>query len=565
MARILVVDDEPALREYLARALRQKGHQVSVAADGESALAALAAHPPEILLLDLSLPDRDGMEVLRLLRAGDRVAARTPVLLISGRGLPSDRVRGLRAGGDDFLVKPFDTEELLARIEALLRRAAPARSAPETACLWREFGDLILDCATQRAWSGGRWSLLTPVEFRLLRDLMDHPGEPRSPRDLMEAVWDYPPEAEGDPALVRWYVGSLRKKIEEDPKNPRRLVNLPRRGYALVADRGEGEAAPEAGRDPASPARALPSREPMELLSAIASATPDGLFVLDARGRVIFWNEGAARLFDRPRETMLGETFSAHFSAFEDVRLLSLSSRDLAGPSPPGERLPDGEVRETFLAHRDGTTIPVELTLSPFLLWEEPYVLGIARDVSERLRAEAIRREGEERIRRTLDAVPLMASYLTLEGEEPVYVYVNRAYESYFRRPHGTMRGRRVEEVIGPEGYRSIRPHVERVRSGSAATFRYVFSFPELGPRHLDVRLLPDFDAGERVRGCYAFLIDATDYRELEEELFFARFELERLRRAAGAEIPPGTPFPSPIPLGTRLARYDLPRLSSGD
>jgi hypothetical protein len=152
-----------------------------------------------------------------------------------------------------------------------------------------------------------------------------------------------------------------------------------------------------------------------------------------------------------------------------------------------------------------------------------------------------------------------MASYVTFEGDDPRYCYVNRAYESYFRRPHGTMEGKRVEDVVGAEGYGLLRPHLDRVRSGGSATFRYTFSFPEIGRRQMDVRLLPDFDGRDRTRGCYAFLIDATDYRELEEELFFVRFELEQLRRTEGTRRSPGGPFPGPLPMGTSLVRYDAP------
>jgi PAS domain S-box-containing protein len=552
MARILVVDDEPALRNYLARVLRGRGYEIALAGDGASALAALAAEAPDLLLLDLTLPDRDGMEILRLLRAGEGISARIPVLLVSGRGFPSDRVKGLRAGGDDFLAKPFDTEELLARIDALLRRTAGTGIPAAGSCLWREYGDLVLDGATRRVWVAGRWTPLTPVEFRLLRNLLEHPGEPRTSRDLMEAVWGNPPGTEGDPALVRWYVGSLRKKIEKDPKEPRRLINLPRRGYALIPE--DSADAPSSGEgDLRRRPSTLPAREPLELLSAVASTAQEALFVLDAGGRVILWNAGAEHMFGRSRGEMLGENFPSRFSALGESPL-PLPKRPSA---PPEEEI--RETREADLRRPDGTVLSVELSLSSFFLWGEPYLLGIARDATERRRGEEIRRQGEERIRRTLDAVPLMASYVTFEGDDPRYCYVNRAYESYFRRPHGTMEGKRVEDVVGAEGYGLLRPHLDRVRSGGSATFRYTFSFPEIGRRQMDVRLLPDFDGRDRTRGCYAFLIDATDYRELEEELFFVRFELEQLRRTEGTRRSPGGPFPGPLPMGTSLVRYDAP------
>jgi two-component system, OmpR family, response regulator MprA len=221
--RILVVDDEPAVRDAVDRALRLEGHEVSVAADGRAALDAVAVAPPDAVVLDLLMPRVDGLEVCRRLRAaGDR----TPVLVLTARDAVDDRVRGLDAGADDYLVKPFALEELLARVRALLRRARPGDQPA------LRFADLELDPLAYTAARGGRPLELTRTEFALLELFLRNPRQVLTRSIIFERVWGY----DFGPASnsLEVYVGYLRRKTEAGGE-PRLLHTVRGVGYVLRA------------------------------------------------------------------------------------------------------------------------------------------------------------------------------------------------------------------------------------------------------------------------------------------------------------------------------------------
>lgn len=203
MPTVLVVDDEPAIRESLERALGLERYAVALAADGEAALARLAEGPVDAVVLDVAMPGIDGVEVCRRLRgAGDR----TPVLMLTARDALSDRVGGLDAGADDYLVKPFALIELKARLRALLRRTEPGES-PRL-----RFADLELDRATREVRRGEVALELTRTEFSLLELFMEHPRQVLSRSQIYKAVWDYDFGESSNSLGV--YVGYLRRKTE---------------------------------------------------------------------------------------------------------------------------------------------------------------------------------------------------------------------------------------------------------------------------------------------------------------------------------------------------------------
>ena len=217
-----MVDDEPALRDSLRRALVAEGFDVSVAADGSAALVELASSEPDAVVLDVMMPGLDGLEVTRRLRSGGH---RVPILILTARAGVGDRVDGLDAGADDYLVKPFALEELLARIRALLRRAAPTEGA-ETL----RFADLSLDTGTREVLRGRRSIELTRTEFALLELFLRNPRQVL-PRSLVfERVWGYDFGPTSNALEV--YVGYLRRKTEADGE-PRLIHTVRGVGYAL--------------------------------------------------------------------------------------------------------------------------------------------------------------------------------------------------------------------------------------------------------------------------------------------------------------------------------------------
>jgi two-component system, OmpR family, response regulator MprA len=219
--RVLVVDDDPAVSGALNRALRLEGYEVSVANDGPPALEEIAIRPPDAVILDIGLPTSDGLDVCRRLRAADND---TPVLMLTARDAINDRVQGLDAGADDYLVKPFALAELLARLRALLRRR------PEEAGEVLRFADLSLDPVTREASRGDRQFTLTRIEFDLLELLLRHPRQVLTRELILDRVWGYTFDSGTNSLAV--YVGYLRRKTESGDE-PRLIHTARGVGYVL--------------------------------------------------------------------------------------------------------------------------------------------------------------------------------------------------------------------------------------------------------------------------------------------------------------------------------------------
>ncbi len=223
--RILVVDDEPALRRTVRANLTARGYEVRAVDTGEEALAAAAAHPPNLVILDLMLPGMSGLDVCRALRAESLV----PILVLSARGEEPTKVRALDLGADDYLTKPFGMDELLARVRALLRR--PVTVTPAGGVIRVE--DLALDEGARRAWRGDQELDLTPREFDVLAYLLRRAGTVVTHRMLLADVWG--PEYGGETQYLRVIVNRLRHKIEDDPAHPRYILTEPGVGYRFLA------------------------------------------------------------------------------------------------------------------------------------------------------------------------------------------------------------------------------------------------------------------------------------------------------------------------------------------
>jgi two-component system response regulator MprA len=222
---VLIVEDDPAVRESLERCLGFEGYDVVSSVDGEAGLAASALHHPDAILLDLQLPRMDGLEVCRRIRAsGDGV----PILMLTARDATRDRVSGLDAGADDYLPKPFALEELLARLRALLRRTRTSGADPDDEVL--TFADLVLDPVTRDVARGGRPLRLTRTEYSLLDLFLSHPRRVLSRALILEEVWgfDFPTTANS----LEVYVGYLRRKTEEEGE-PRLIHTVRGVGYVL--------------------------------------------------------------------------------------------------------------------------------------------------------------------------------------------------------------------------------------------------------------------------------------------------------------------------------------------
>ncbi|MDA8035445.1 MAG: response regulator transcription factor [Actinomycetota bacterium] len=204
-ARILVVDDEPNITDLVATAMRYEGFEVDTAYDGRTGLDKAVSFRPQLLVLDVMLPDLDGFEVARRLRQEGR---RVPILFLTARDATEDKVRGLTLGGDDYVTKPFSLEELLARVRAVLRRVT---ASPEEESKLR-FADLELDEETREVFRGTTPIELTPTEFKLLRYLMLNPRRVLSKAQILDHVWEY--DFGGDANVVETYISYLRKKID---------------------------------------------------------------------------------------------------------------------------------------------------------------------------------------------------------------------------------------------------------------------------------------------------------------------------------------------------------------
>ncbi len=223
-AKLLVVDDEPNIVELLAASLRYAGFEVATARTGHDALKLARQFRPDVLLLDVMMPGIDGFEVVRRLRGEGE---RCPVLFLTARDATEDKVTGLTLGGDDYVTKPFSLEEVIARIRALLRRAAAGPAQAELARL--AFADIELDDDTHEVWKAGEPVSLSPTEFKLLRFFLQNPGRVLSKTQILDHVWHY--DFGGDVNVVESYVSYLRRKI--DTTEPRLLQTLRGVGYVL--------------------------------------------------------------------------------------------------------------------------------------------------------------------------------------------------------------------------------------------------------------------------------------------------------------------------------------------
>jgi two-component system KDP operon response regulator KdpE len=220
--RVLVVDDERAIRRYLHAALNAQGYIVYEAANGQEALNAAVAYRPDLIILDLGLPDIDGVAITRQLREWTNI----PILILSVREQESDKIAALDAGADDYLTKPFNSGELMARMRVALRRSMQTASEPVF-----EIGELRVDLAHRQVSEAGREILLTPTEYDLLRVLVQNAGKVLTHRQLLRQVWGSAYEAEAH--LLRVNMSNLRHKIEPDPARPHYILTEPGVGYRM--------------------------------------------------------------------------------------------------------------------------------------------------------------------------------------------------------------------------------------------------------------------------------------------------------------------------------------------
>jgi two-component system KDP operon response regulator KdpE len=223
---VLIVEDDPQIARALAINLRARGWQVVVAADGRGALEAAAARHPDVVVLDLGLPDLDGIEVIEGLRGWTRV----PIIVLSARQDSADKVDALDAGADDYVTKPFGMDELLARLRAAVRRAIPVDGSGEPVVV---AGRLAVDLARKKVTREGVDVRLTPTEWHLLEVLVRHRGRLVSQKQLLQEVWG--PQYGTETNYLRVYTAQLRRKLEDDPAHPQHLITEPGMGYRFEA------------------------------------------------------------------------------------------------------------------------------------------------------------------------------------------------------------------------------------------------------------------------------------------------------------------------------------------
>jgi DNA-binding response OmpR family regulator len=226
--RVLLVDDDPGIVDVVSYSLAREGYEIETATDGSEALAAVTRREPDLVILDLMLPQVSGEEVCRRLRAAGNTV---PILMLTAKDAELDTVLGLELGADDYLTKPFSTAELLSRIRALLRRRE--YDLVQGANGRRRVGDLVLDLARHHVEIDGREVRLTPSEFRVLALLATKPGHVFTRRQIMEHLWES--EHVGDEHAGEVHVSNLRRKVERDPARPQRILTVRSAGYKLVA------------------------------------------------------------------------------------------------------------------------------------------------------------------------------------------------------------------------------------------------------------------------------------------------------------------------------------------
>ncbi len=228
-ALILVIEDDPQIRRFLRATLAAEEYQFHEAVTAAEGIAQAAARQPDLVLLDLGLPDRDGLDIIREIRSWSQM----PIVVLSARGQEKDKIAALDLGADDYVAKPFAVGELLARIRAALRRAAPL--TPDGADAIVRFGNVQADFERRLITVGGQEVHLTPNEYKLLQVLIKHAGRVVTQRQLLNEVWG--PQHTEQSQYLRVYVAQLRRKLEQDPARPRYLQTEPGVGYRLSFDR----------------------------------------------------------------------------------------------------------------------------------------------------------------------------------------------------------------------------------------------------------------------------------------------------------------------------------------
>ncbi|MDN3027238.1 response regulator transcription factor [Streptomyces sp. S.PB5] len=223
MTRVLVVEDDPQLVRALVINMQARQYGVDAAPDGTTALRLAAARQPDVVVLDLGLPDMDGVDVIKALRGWTR----TPILVLSARTASAEKVAALDAGADDYVTKPFSMDELMARLRAAVRRTQETPLAPETTLV--ETADFTIDLRAKKAVRGGRDVRLTPTEWHLLEIMVTHPGRLITQKHLLQEVWGVTQANKTN--YLRVYMAQLRRKLEADPSHPRYLITEPGMGY----------------------------------------------------------------------------------------------------------------------------------------------------------------------------------------------------------------------------------------------------------------------------------------------------------------------------------------------
>jgi len=230
-SNIVVIDDDELVARTLQRALKILGYQVSVTLSGTEGIQLARRHPPDLFILDVVMPGADGYQVCRQIR-GDPLLAKLPILFLTARSKDEDKIEGLRAGGDDYLAKPFNMEELQLRIKAILRRTQ-GEYAPINEDYLLRVGEVSLNCRSFEVVTPAGSALLTNVQFDLLYHLMSNAGAIFTSQQLLQDVWDYPRDT-GSPELVRAHVKNLRDKIEPKPAEPIYLRTIQGHGYTFT-------------------------------------------------------------------------------------------------------------------------------------------------------------------------------------------------------------------------------------------------------------------------------------------------------------------------------------------
>lgn len=230
-ALILVVDDDEIVARTIERSLRAGGFRVAVVHSGVEALRSVRRNPPDLMVLDVIMPGMDGVEVCKQVRS-DPLMSDLPILFLTAKSKEEDRIEGLRAGADDYLMKPFNLDELYLRIRAILRRTKIVTEKPADQKLI--VGKFSLDTRSYQVEGPNGPEVLTPVQFDLLYHLMLHPDQVFSPERLLQEVWDYPHDT-GSPDLVRVHIKNLRAKTEVDPSQPKFIRTIKGHGYTVTA------------------------------------------------------------------------------------------------------------------------------------------------------------------------------------------------------------------------------------------------------------------------------------------------------------------------------------------